>query len=73
MVDAAVKQRLRENTEQALTHGVFGVPTLRIAGELLWGNDATAMALDYLADPQRFDTVEFRRIAALPEAVRRPR
>lgn len=73
LADAAVKQRLRENTEQALAHGLFGVPTLRINGELFWGNDATAMALDYLDDPHRFDTAEYRRISDLPEAVRRGR
>ncbi len=34
-----VKQRLRENTEQALALGIFGVPTLRARGELFWGFD----------------------------------
>lgn len=77
-IDAAlaadgVKQRLRANTEQALGHGVFGVPTLRMGEQLFWGNDATAMALDYLDDPRRFDGDEYRRIAALPQAVQRRR
>ncbi len=31
--------RLRENTEQALALGIFGVPTLRARGELFWGFD----------------------------------
>ncbi len=35
----AVKQRLRENTEQALALGIFGVPTMRARGELFWGFD----------------------------------
>ncbi|MGQ0586755.1 MAG: 2-hydroxychromene-2-carboxylate isomerase [Gammaproteobacteria bacterium] len=35
----AVKQRLRDNTEQALALGIFGVPTLRARGELFWGFD----------------------------------
>ena len=35
----AVKQQLRENTEQALALGIFGVPTLRARGELFWGFD----------------------------------
>lgn len=34
-----VKQRLRENTEQALAQGLFGVPTLAARGELFWGFD----------------------------------
>jgi 2-hydroxychromene-2-carboxylate isomerase len=33
------KQRLRENTEQALAQGVFGVPTFAVRGELFWGFD----------------------------------
>lgn len=42
LADAAgepVKQQLRENTEQALAHGVFGVPTMQVRGEMFWGFD----------------------------------
>jgi len=35
----AVKQQLRDNTEQALALGIFGVPTMRARGELFWGFD----------------------------------
>lgn len=35
----AVKKRLRDNTDAAVTAGVFGVPTLRVRGELFWGYD----------------------------------
>lgn len=34
------KQRLRQNTEEALTRGVFGVPTVAVGEELFWGFDA---------------------------------
>lgn len=68
-----VKQRLRDNTGQALACGVFGVPTLRVGEALFWGDDATAMAIDYLEDPARFDDAEYRRIASLPHAVQRRR
>lgn len=34
-----VKQRLRDNTQQALDQGVFGVPTMMVRGELFWGFD----------------------------------
>ena len=34
-----VKQQLRNNTEQALAQGIFGVPTLCARGELFWGFD----------------------------------
>lgn len=39
-----VKAALRESTEAAVRLGVFGVPTVHLAGELFWGEDATAMA-----------------------------
>ncbi|HUS25346.1 MAG TPA: 2-hydroxychromene-2-carboxylate isomerase [Candidatus Binatia bacterium] len=34
-----VKLQLRRNTDEALAAGVFGVPTLRVDGELFWGFD----------------------------------
>ncbi len=67
----AVKARLRENTEEAIGEGVFGVPTF-VDGELLfWGVDATEMVLDHLRDPQRFVTGEYARLARLPVGVSR--
>lgn len=73
-IDAvAVKAQLRTNTERAIAAGVFGVPTLRIDGELFWGNDASAMIEDWLADPHRFAAAEYRRIAQLPVGVQRRR
>jgi len=36
---AEVKQRLRANTDEALTHGMFGVPSMVVGGELFWGYD----------------------------------
>jgi 2-hydroxychromene-2-carboxylate isomerase len=68
-----VKTALRMNTEAALAAGVFGVPTLRIGGELFWGNDATALIEDWLDKPARFDAPEYRRIATLPRAIERKR
>ena len=68
-----VKIALRTNTEAAIAAGVFGVPTLRIGGELFWGNDATALIEDWLDKPLRFDAPEYRRIASLPRAIERKR
>jgi 2-hydroxychromene-2-carboxylate isomerase len=68
-----VKAALRANTESAIAAGVFGVPTLRIGGELFWGFDATAMIDDWLADPRRFASGEYARIATLPRAIERKR
>ncbi len=69
----AVKMQLRSNTQEALAAGVFGVPTLRVGSELFWGNDASPMFEDWLADPDRFAGVEYRRIAGLPVGIERPR
>jgi 2-hydroxychromene-2-carboxylate isomerase len=76
-IDAAiarddVKAALRANTEEAIARGVFGVPTLCIGDAQFWGNDATGMALDYLADPAAF-AGEFDAVAALPIGISRKR
>lgn len=68
-----VKARLRANTDAALAAGVFGVPTLSMGAELYWGNDASEMIQERLADPTLFDGEEYRRIATLPVGAERPR
>jgi 2-hydroxychromene-2-carboxylate isomerase len=68
----AVKRELRENGEQAIALGVFGVPTLKVRDELFWGNDATGLALAYARDPAVLDA-EMRRVDDLPEAIQRKR
>lgn len=43
---AAVKSRLRAETEEARTRGIFGAPTFLCAdGEMFWGNDRLEQAL----------------------------
>lgn len=66
-----VKDRLRRNTEAALTAGVFGVPTLALGNVLFWGNDAHAFAVAALDDPALLDEAEMRRVSALPVGVQR--
>jgi 2-hydroxychromene-2-carboxylate isomerase len=48
--DEAAKARLRAWTEEAVTRGVFGVPTLAVGEELFWGSDAMPLAEAYLRD-----------------------
>lgn len=69
--DPAVKHRLRENSEDAVSRGVFGVPTFEVDGRIFWGLDATEMVLDYLADPSMLDTSEMARYTNLPIGARR--
>lgn len=71
--DQANKDRLTWNTVQACEAGVFGVPTLRIDGELFWGLDAVDMALAYLDDPDMFKSGELARAGTLPVGVVRTR
>ena len=37
--DPQVKQALRSATDAALEHGVIGVPTVALGGDVLWGDD----------------------------------
>ncbi len=68
-----VKDELRRNTDEAIARGVFGVPTLAIGGEIFWGADATAMAMDYVTAGALFSDPEFARVAALPVGATRRR
>ncbi len=65
-----VKAALRSNTDEAIARGVFGVPTLCVGEVQFWGNDATQMALDHIADPAAF-AQEFHAVAALPVGISR--
>ena len=71
LADPAVKDTLKRNTEGALAAGLFGVPTLAFGDALFWGEDATAMALDYAEGRLDLAEAEFARIATLPEAATR--
>lgn len=66
LTDDAVKQKLRQNTEQAIAAGVFGVPTFVVDGQIFWGGDATDMMLDFVANPDLFSNAEMTRISDMP-------
>jgi 2-hydroxychromene-2-carboxylate isomerase len=68
-----VKLALRSNTEEAISLGVFGVPTIAVEKELFWGYDMTDMATAYLRDPLAFDDTEMQRLSKLPVGAERPR
>ena len=44
--DAAVKEQLKKDTEEAVARGVFGAPTFFVGEEMFWGQDR----LDFVAD-----------------------
>ena len=68
-----IKQALKNNTDEALAAGGFGVPPFVAAGEIFWGQDGTGMFVDWLQDPAGFASGEFARIADLPYGAQRPR
>ena len=69
--DPAAKERLRGWTAEAVAAGVFGVPSLVVAGEVFWGLDAMPMAEAFLADPGLLRTEAMARLTGLPEGVQR--
>ncbi len=73
LADPAIKQRLHANTNWAIAHGVWGVPTFVIDHEIFWGHDAFDMVLDYLRDPAWFRSPEMLAIEHLPVGTMRPR
>jgi len=66
-----VKDQLRSNTEEAISRGVFGVPTACVDGELFWGFDATDMLVEYLHNPAMLKEPEMLRSSSLPMAAQR--
>lgn len=68
--DAAVKQKLIDNTNAAIERGLFGVPTFCIDNELFWGDDRIGALLRYIRG-ERIDTGLLASILSRPAAVKR--
>lgn len=62
-----VKAELKANTELALAHGVFGVPTCEVDGRLFWGLDGLAMLREYLQGNPWFASGAWEQAAGLPQ------
>jgi 2-hydroxychromene-2-carboxylate isomerase len=65
------KERLRAQTEEAIAAGVFGVPTIRVDGDLFWGLDAFPDVDDFLTGRDAVDADLLDRWNDLPAAARR--
>ena len=50
---AEAKARLRSETEQAVSLGIFGAPRFVVGGELFWGNDRLESALSWAKSLKR--------------------
>lgn len=73
--DAAAKQALRENTDSAIAGGVFGVPSMRVRGELFWGFDDLEFLDAFLGgrDPLAGDADPYAGWSAVRPSVQRKR
>jgi 2-hydroxychromene-2-carboxylate isomerase len=71
LAEASVKQSLRTFTDDAIARGVFGVPTLWVAGQLFWGSDAVEFAAACMRDPQLLSSEAFARADGTPIGVMR--
>lgn len=60
----AVKQALRNATEQALGRGVFGVPTMRVGERLFWGVDSLEMVAACLQGDPWFEPAHWEALDA---------
>ncbi|MEX1166667.1 MAG: 2-hydroxychromene-2-carboxylate isomerase [Hydrogenophaga sp.] len=66
-----VKHRLRANTEEALSLGVFGVPSMVLDGRVFWGQDALPMLSACLQSDAWFQSGDWEAAAALPVGIAR--
>ena len=66
-----IKARLRQNTDDALALGVFGVPTFVLDREPFWGHDRMEHLADRLAGRFPIDADLLERMLGRPQAVRR--
>lgn len=73
LADPSVKDTLRANTDEAISRGVFGVPTFAHGGELFWGDDATPLFVAFLKDQQMFKREPYARIEAVTSSAQRSR
>jgi 2-hydroxychromene-2-carboxylate isomerase len=71
--DAAVKAELKSNTEAALAHGVFGVPSYALDGQMFWGLDALPMLRQYCLGDTWFAGQAWQGAGQLPVGIQRTR
>lgn len=68
---AEVKAELRAATDEAITRGVFGVPTFELDGRLFWGLDALPMVAAALRGEAWFDGPDWDAAGHPPPGVQR--
>ena len=68
-----VKSRLRRQTDEAISRGVFGVPSMEVGDELFWGYDDFSYLELFLAGKDPVDPTEWQKWSGplRPSSVRR--
>lgn len=66
-----VKDALRAATEEAIEAGVFGVPTMRVGGELFWGLDSFDLLELHLRGEDPLSPELLARMRAVPSSAER--
>ena len=62
----AVKAELKANTDAAIAHGLFGVPTFSVDDKQFWGFDALPMLRAWLEGDAWFDGPQWSHASSLP-------
>jgi 2-hydroxychromene-2-carboxylate isomerase len=65
------KAELRRATDEAIAHGVFGVPTMLVDDELFWGVDSFGHLERYLRGEDPLRALDLRTLEVPASAVRR--
>jgi len=66
---AGTKELLRNNTQEAIAAGAFGVPAMVVDGKLFWGLDSLPMLRAYLQGDDWFNGPEWAQAGARPSAL----
>ena len=66
-----IKKLLRENTEVAISEGIFGVPTFVVDGEQFWGNDRLDFLCNFLEGKDPLNALQIQNILARPSGADR--
>lgn len=66
-----VKNQLRQNGENAIAAGLFGVPSFVVDEEIFWGFDAMDFLLAYLQDPAVLQSPGMRAVDNMPDGLSR--
>jgi 2-hydroxychromene-2-carboxylate isomerase len=71
--EPAVKQALKDDTARAVARGVFGVPTMMVGDELVWGSDRMQQVELLLDDKDPLDRARLEDILGRARAAERRR